>query len=419
MQLVSTAQSDDDMVTVLPVASSSTGSSTGSVSTVSDHGRRYYEAAPARFLGREDEFRMNLTNQKLITEAIRVNHPKINKKTLKGYQLQLEHFDEYITSVERTSFYDVKRKHIRLYMDHLEAQGGANPDAERLQCSWCKARGYPDGKSGQGWSASTRKRSLAAIHFLYRHFAEEDDLPDIDPAKTISSPKVEVHRQYTPTEGEVKQLLVASGSPMSTLLANWIYLAPSRAQTFNDAKWSEIDLVAETWDLVGKGRKEDIFALHPELTRQLKIYQKYQQRLMYTNKKVRNALSDPETSYVLLTRNGKKLSPTTISRILKWRAIRANVAVIPAKGKGWDSPGGKTSKVCAHSLRRAWATHALDKDVPLETIQMVLHHKDISTTRRHYAFSKPERAREALIHMPMPEGDAPTTQDDDELDQAA
>jgi len=362
---------------------------------------------------------MNLTNQQIIAEAIAINHPQINEKTLKGYKLQIEHFDEYITSVHKVSFYDVKRKHVLLYMNHLEAQGGANPDASRLQCSWCKLRGYPDGKKGKGWSASTRKRSLAAIHFIYRHFAEEEDLPNIDPTATIKSPKVEVHKGYTPREDEIKRLLDASGTPMSTLLAHWIYLAPSRAQTFNDAKWPDIDLSAGTWDLVGKGRKEDIFALHPMLLRQLRLYQHHQQRSMLTNDKMRDALSDPDTAYVLLTSNGKKLSPTTITRILKWRAIRANVAVIPAKGKGWDSPGGKTSRVCAHALRRAWATHALDKDVPLEVIQEVLHHADISTTRRHYAFSKPARARQALLTMPMPKGDDSTTQNDDELDRTA
>ena len=149
MQQVSTAKNDDGTVFVFPVGSSSTGS----VSTVSVHDRRYYEAAPARCLDREDELRMNLTNQQIIAEAIAINHPQINEKTLKGYKLQIEHFDEYITSVHKVSFYDVKRKHVLLYMNHLEAQGGANPDASRLQCSWCKLRGYPDGKKGKGWSA--------------------------------------------------------------------------------------------------------------------------------------------------------------------------------------------------------------------------------------------------------------------------
>ena len=101
--------------------------------------------------------------------------------------------------------------------------------------------------------------------------------------------------------------------------------------------------------MFGKGRKEDIFALHPMLLRQLRLYQHHQQRSMLTNDKMRDALSDPDTAYVLLTSNGKKLSPTTITRILKWRAIRANVEMIPAKGKGWDSPGGKTSRICAHA----------------------------------------------------------------------
>lgn len=35
--------------------------------------------------------------------------------------------------------------------------------------------------------------------------------------------------------------------------------------------------------------------------------------------------------------------------------------------------------------------------MPLEVVQDVLQHKDPSTTRRHYAAPKPERARQALL----------------------
>jgi integrase len=53
-----------------------------------------------------------------------------------------------------------------------------------------------------------------------------------------------------------------------------------------------------------------------------------------------------------------------------------------------------------HALRRAWADHALndpDDPVSIEVVSEVLNHKDISTTRRHYAGTKPERAKAALL----------------------
>lgn len=45
----------------------------------------------------------------------------------------------------------------------LSDHRGPKPHDARLQCAWCKTRGYPDGRSGLGWSLSYRKSYLAAI----------------------------------------------------------------------------------------------------------------------------------------------------------------------------------------------------------------------------------------------------------------
>lgn len=61
---------------------------------------------------------------------------------------------------------------------------------------------------------------------------------------------------------------------------------------------------------------------------------------------------------------------------------------------------GLTSRVSPHSYRRAWATIALnEKELPIDVVSEVLKHSDIATTRRHYAPTKSERARAALVGM--------------------
>jgi len=65
-----------------------------------------------------------------------------------------------------------------------------------------------------------------------------------------------------------------------------------------------------------------------------------------------------------------------------------------------DTRGGLTSRVSPHSYRRAWATIALnEKELPIDVGSEVFKHSDIATTRRHYAPTKSERARTALVEM--------------------
>lgn len=343
---------------------------------------------------------MDLSDEQLIAEAIEINHANVGKdKTLERYQDHLVHFSYYLASAQGVDFYSAKRKHVRLFMRHLEREGGAHPHTSRLGCAWCEAKGYPDGHSGKGWSASYRKSYLSAIKFLYRHFLAEEDLPDHNPSALETSPKVVTTRGYTPSAEDVEKLLNAPGSPKARLLATWMFYAPSRLATFAAARWRDIDLDQATWDVVGKGSKPDVFDLHPALVRALRLYRRWQLSEAKLNAALRDALSDEETAYVLLTRNGKPTHPNSIGKCLKWHAIRAGVGVKKADGR-WDAPGGKTSKLSPHAMRRGWATIALnDHEMPIDLVSEVLNHKDISTTRRHYAPTKPERARRALREM--------------------
>lgn len=365
-------------------------------------------AAPALALDVLEADRMKLTNAELIAEAIAINHREVAPRTLAKYRKHLDHLDEYLSSAHGVTLLEAKRKHLRLFMEHLKRPGGAKPDGLRLPCSWCAAHNYPDTADGGGWSASTRKSYLSAVRFLYTHCMEDEELPDLDPTTRMKSAKVETTIGYTPTVEEVKLLLDVRGRPRDTLLAYWLYFAPSRRETYARARWRDIDLDAGVWHIpTGKNGTFDSFALNPLLSAQLRRYRDWQLREAQRNQLMRHALTNPDTAYVLLTRTGRPMTGQTIAKLIQWRAIRAGVGVVAApRGRDGqprrDCPGGKTTRLTPHALRRAWATHALNdpdpkKRVPIEVVSKVLNHKDISTTRRHYAPTKGELADDALM----------------------
>jgi integrase len=202
----------------------------------------------------------------------------------------------------------------------------------------------PDGREGAGWSASYRKSYLSALRFLYRHFQADDELPDIDPTVLESSPRVIVKRGYTPSKEEIKRLLETDGPARAVLLVHWLFYAPSRRKTYADARWCDIDLDAAEWEVVGKNGKVDIFPLAPPLLRAFRVYRRWQLSEAERHPAMRDALSDPETAYVLITSNGKKTSPSTVTKIATWHGIRAGVGLKKAT-PGIDAVNGMTSRV--------------------------------------------------------------------------
>lgn len=345
-----------------------------------------------------------LSSNTLIRDAIKDNLGGVrSERTLKEYEHDLEHFAHFLESAEQTNLYDARQKHVTRFLSHLEKHGGREPHEERKDCSWCRERGYPDGRNGCGWSASSRKGALSAIRFLYSHFFLDEDLPDHDPSIRVVSPRSNSKQLWSPSETEVEKLFSLSGPPRSRLLAFWMFYAPSRRQPFVDALWSDIDLEGRTWRVIGKGGKIDEFRLHPRLVKEFRRYRTWVLKEAEKNPRVKEALEFDESAFVLMTRNGKPIHPNQLSKMLKTHALKAGVGVVRCRPSR-DNPKGTTSKVSPHALRRAWARIALNhpkEPVPIDVVSEVLRHEDVSTTRRHYAQTKPERAQDALERLSL------------------
>lgn len=359
---------------------------------------------PLEALRRAAETPERLSSEALIREAIDANFRQVaSERTLAEYERELDHFALYLDSVRAVDFYSAKRKDIQLFMNHLKDKGGSRPAASRLSCSWCRDHGYPDGRDGRGWSASSRKGSLSAIRFLYNHFLLDDDLPEINPSFGIPTPRVINKAQWTPTRQEVKTLLEHRGTRRSRLLVHWAFYTPSRRQPFSDARWRDIDLDGGTWTLLGKGGKPDRFDMPTALVAEFRSYRKWILSQADKNSAIREALMDEETAFVFLTKNGRQVHAQQLAKELKRHGLDAGVGVFSIQ-KSREYPYGKTSKLSPHALRRAWAYLALNDPKapqPIDVVSEVLRHSDIKTTRVHYARTKPERARSATKNFKL------------------
>lgn len=89
---------------------------------------------------------MELSDQQLIAEAIETNHAGVGKdRTLDRYRDHLVHYSQYLASVFGLTFYSAKRKHVRMFMNHLSKPGGPKPHDARLRRAFGGWGGAPGG----------------------------------------------------------------------------------------------------------------------------------------------------------------------------------------------------------------------------------------------------------------------------------
>jgi hypothetical protein len=90
------------------------------------------DSAPALFLDKFEELRMELSDEQLIADAIEINHAGIGKDlTLERYRDHLIHHSHYLASAHGKTFHTAKSRQVRLFMGHLEKPGGTKPHASR------------------------------------------------------------------------------------------------------------------------------------------------------------------------------------------------------------------------------------------------------------------------------------------------
>lgn len=161
------------------------------------------------------------------------------------------------------------------------------------------------------------------------------------------------------SQNTIERLLAQGGNSdreiFSLAVLETLYSCGLRTSECCALKLNKVSIEHGTMRIFGKGKKERVVPFGPELKKRLLDYLP-----------IRDSWNIRKSDFLFINKNGRPLNRQYIDRMIRRRAAM----------KGIDS-----SHLSAHVLRHSYATHMLNNDADLRTIQELLGHKNISTTQ--------------------------------------
>ena len=143
-------------------------------------------------------------------------------------------------------------------------------------------------------------------------------------------------------------------------LIDFMYSTACRVSELCDVRVSDLDFEEDFVKLFGKGSKQRIVPIGSELKINLSKYLKFREEL------------NTQEPYLFLSKNMNQLDRSAIFRIIKKSATLSDNAL----------------SVHPHTLRHSAATHMLEAGCDLRTLQELLGHTSVSTTKIYTKLTK-------------------------------
>lgn len=253
----------------------------------------------------------------------------------------------------------------------------------------------PPGAKHRELSPSSRKGYLASLRRFYEHLQRMNVIV-ANPTVGIRAPRIPRRAGFRLAPEELQRLLDARGSARDRIQTHLLVYTAARTGSLRTLTWSDVDWTNRLLLLHGKNDTTHIVNIHPVLLRELHRWHVHQQLDAQRNPAIARALADPETAFVLLTQHGRPLSKTSIYKQLKRRASTAGLYVLDANHRE------HRSLVTPHAIRRSIATMLLNDGTPLDAVADLLNHRQVDTTRTHYAYASPDRRRHTIESIQLP-----------------
>ena len=235
----------------------------------------------------------------------------------------------------------------------------------------------------------TKSRKLSTIKSFFKYCYDKDHISR-DPASKIRSPKIHEKPIIRFDKNEMTDFLdnVESGFGLS-----------DRAKAFHDNDLKERDIAIMTLFLGTGIRISELVGLNIEDvdfdTNAFKITRKGgNQSILYFNDEVKQALS----VYLKKRFDVKEPDedPALFISLKKKRISVRNVQVLVKKYAELTTP---LKKITPHKLRTTFGTNLYNDTNDIYVVAEVLGHKDVNTTKRHYAAINEQIKREASQHV--------------------
>ena len=205
---------------------------------------------------------------------------------------------------------------------------------------------------------SSISRKLSSIRGLYNYLVREDIIKE-NHFNKIQNPKRELYLPKFLKDEELDKIFSVCNSnnpteERDTLIIELLYATGVRVSELVNIKIKDINREEKIIKVLGKGNKERMVIYNNHTKKALDTYLK--DGYNYFNKK--------SSEYLILNKNGNKLSERYIREIINKKVSQASLDI----------------KISPHTLRHTFATDILENGADLMTVKELLGHESLNTT---------------------------------------
>lgn len=279
-------------------------------------------------------------------------HTELNysPNTIKSYQNEIEKFKEYL-EMENIDYLKINKDNVRSYLKYLDSLKYKNSSISRNISALRAFYRYLVIKERIG------KNIFASIRNPKIEKKLPNFLSEVDMERILEFPKVEGYKKniYTSRDLLIIELLYDTGCRVDELV---------------NIKLKDINETEKSIKVLGKGAKERVV-----------FYGEYAKDYLSTYLIDRKLLLDGRKSeYLLVSQESDQLTTRRIAQI-----IESIIRLVGIK-----------NKVTPHTLRHTFATHLLNHEADLRSVQELLGHSSLSTTQVYTHVSN-ERLRDVYL----------------------
>lgn len=214
----------------------------------------------------------------------------------------------------------------------------------------------------------TQSRIISGLRSFFSYLIFEDYRTD-NPLELIESPKIGRKLPDTLSENEIDQLINAidlskpEGERNRAILET-LYGCGLRVSELTSIKLSDLFFDEGFIKVTGKGDKQRFVPILNTTQKYINIYRK--------EKRVHLNIQSGFEDTLFLNRRGKQLTRAMIFTIIKQLAVKIGLA----------------KSISPHTFRHSFATHLLQNNADLRSIQLMLGHESITTTEIYVHLDK-------------------------------